>query len=163
MKKIFLFCMILALCIACQKKETAYKDDVEIDTLQEEVDGLLYHRDSLISYQPDDIRFYLDLPAELCTDCTVRAQTSSISIDEYGIFRTTDNASAERLTRLLNDYLARSLEGKREWLQSYNPAEITKLENSRVFRYGNYVIYLVLEPSTEEMVNKRVKEILIER
>mgnify|MGYP002515324021 CR=1 FL=1 len=67
-----------------------YREDIEVERVREEVDSLLYHTDSLISYDPDDIHFYLELPQDYCMDCIVRAQTSALSIDEYETIRLID-------------------------------------------------------------------------
>lgn len=147
---------------SCSVREPVFREDIELYTVQKEIDGLLYHTDSLISYEPDDVRFYLELPDEYCSDCIVRAQTSSTSIDEYGIFHCRNAEDAEKLEELLVAYLERSLEGKREWLQSYNPSELEKLEKSRVERYGSYVFYGILDPPTERLAIERVEEILRE-
>lgn len=161
--KIKLIPLLFLLCLtACTMRVPAYREDIEVKTVQEEVDGLLYHTDSLISYDPDDIRFYLELPEEFCSDCVVRAQTSSLSIDEYGIFHCKNEQDAEKLEELLEDYLERSLEGKREWLQSYNPSELQKLEKSRVERFGSYVFYGILDPPTERLAIKRVEDLLLD-
>lgn len=155
---------ILLICLvtltACSMRTPAYREDVDVKDIQDEVDGLLYHTDSLISYDPDDIHFYLELPAEYCIDSVVRAQTSSMSIDEYGIFHCKNERDAEQLEELLDDYLSRSLEGKREWLLSYNPSELQKLEKSRVERFGSYVFYGILDPSTERLVITHVEKLL---
>ncbi|MBQ7354682.1 MAG: DUF4358 domain-containing protein [Clostridia bacterium] len=163
LKRILIFTVCLICLVACTKQTPNYRTDVEIADMQKEVDGLLYHTDSLISYDPDDIRFYLDLPKEYCNDCIVRAQTSSVSIDEYGIFHCQTEEEADELEDLLEEYLKRSLEGKREWLQSYNPDELRKLEKSKVERFGNYVFYGILDPSTEKIVAERVEGILMEK
>lgn len=160
MKKILILSVCLLSLTACARRAPVYRTDVEVKTVQEEVDGLLYHTDSLISYDPDDVRFYLELPEEYCNDCIVRAQTSSVSIDEYGIFHCRNEEEAEVLEDLLEDYLERSLEGKREWLQSYNPAELQKLERSDVERFGSYVFYGILDPPTERLAMERVEGLL---
>ena len=160
MKKILILSVCLLSLTACARRAPVYRTDVEVKTVQEEVDGLLYHTDSLISYDPDDVRFYLELPEEYCNDCIVRAQTSSVSIDEYGIFHFRNEEEAEVLEDLLEDYLERSLEGKREWLQSYNPAELQKLERSDVERFGSYVFYGILDPPTERLAMERVESLL---
>ena len=160
MKKLLLLILCIICLVACSGRPTVYREDIEVETVRDEVDELLYHTDSLISYDPDDVRFYLELPESYCTDCIVRAQTSSLSIDEYGIFQCRNEKDAEALEDLLEDYLDRSLEGKREWLQSYNPSELEKLEKSRVERFGSYVFYGILDPSTERLAIRRVKEIL---
>lgn len=152
--------LLAASLISCSNRKQEYREDVEVDDLQKELDQILYHSDSLISYDPDDIRFYLDVPPEYCTDCVVRAQTSSTSIDEYGLFHCKSVTDAEILEDLLEDYLERALDGKREWLQSYNPGELEKLEKSRVERYGSYVFYGILDPTTERLAVKRVEEML---
>lgn len=163
MKKILILSVCLLSLTACARRAPVYRTDVEVKTVQEEVDGLLYHTDSLISYDPDDVRFYLELPEEYCNDCIVRAQTSSVSIDEYGIFHCRNEEEAEVLEDLLEDYLERSLEGKREWLQSYNPAELQKLERSDVERFGSYVFYGILDPPTERLAMERVESLLRDR
>ncbi|MBQ8382284.1 MAG: DUF4358 domain-containing protein [Clostridia bacterium] len=156
--------IIILLCIlsltACARRAPVYREDIAVKQVQEEVDGMLYHTDSLISYDPEEVRFYLDLPEEYCSDCIVRAQTSSVSIDEYGIFHCKTEEEAEKLEDLLEDYLERTLEGKREWLQSYNPAELQKLERSDVERFGCYVFYGILDPPTERLVTERVEGLL---
>ena len=148
--------------LSCGNRKQEYREDVAVEDMQQEIDQILYHTDSLISYQPDDIRFYLEIPQEYCTDCIVRAQTSSTSIDEYGIFHCKSVADAENLEDLIEDYLDRALDGKREWLQSYNPSELEKLEKSRVKRYGSYVFYGILDPTTERMAVQRVEQMLLE-
>ncbi|MBQ8287882.1 MAG: DUF4358 domain-containing protein [Clostridia bacterium] len=157
---------ILILCLvsltACARRAPVYREDVEVKKVQEEVDGMLYHTDSLISYDPEEVRFYLDLPEEYCSDCIVRAQTSSVSIDEYGIFHCKTEEDAEKLEDLLEDYLERSLEGKREWLQSYNPSELQKLERSDVERFGSYVVYGILDPPTERLMMEQVESMLLD-
>lgn len=158
----WLVLFLLTGCLVSCTARQVFRDDVEVEKVQKEVDAILYHTDSLISYDPDDIRFYLDVPKEYCTDCVVRAQTSSTSIDEYGIFHCKSIEDAEKLEELIQDYLERALDGKREWLQSYNPGELEKLEKSRVERYGSYVFYGILDPSTERMAVKRVEELLLE-
>ncbi len=159
-KLILLALITLCLCIACSRREIHYRSDVAVDDLQKEVDALLYHTDSLISYDPDDVHFYLELPLEYCDNCIVRAQTSSVSIDEYGIFHCKTVEDAEALEELIEDYLERSLEGKREWLQSYNPDELRKLERSDVRRFGSYVFYGILDAPTERVVMERMEELL---
>ena len=155
-----LLCMVIL--TSCSMRKPVYREDIEVDAVKDEVDKMLYHTDSLISYDPDDIRFYLELPEEYCKDCIVRAQTSSLSIDEYGIFHCKNERDAERLEDLLEDYLERSLEGKREWLQSYNPSELQKLEKSRVERFGSYVFYGILDPPTERLAMQRVENLLMD-
>lgn len=162
MKKILLLVLFLGSLLSCSRRAPVYREDIEVDAVKDEVDGLLYHTDSLISYDPDDVRFYLELPEEYCADCIVRAQTSSLSIDEYGIFHCKNEQDAEKLEVMLDDYLERSLEGKREWLQSYNPSELRKLEKSRVERFGSYVFYGILDPSTERLAMQRVEDLLLD-
>ena len=162
MKRIII-CILCLLCLAAfSRRAPVYREDIEVETVRDQVDGLLYHTDSLISYDPDDVRFYLEIPEEYCTDCVVRAQTSSLSIDEYGIFHCKNEQDAEKLEELLDEYLERSLEGKREWLQSYNPSELQKLEKSRVERFGSYVFYGILDPPTERLAMQKVEDLLLD-
>ena len=158
---ILLLCCILL--FSCGKRQPVYRDDVEMESVQKEIDEVLYHTDSLITYDREEIHFYLDLPEEFCNDCVVRAQTSSASIDEYGIFHCKTEKDAEQLEELLEDYIERSMEGKREWLQSYNPDELQKLEQCDVERFGCYVVYGILDPPTERLMMKRVEGLLREK
>ncbi len=160
MKKLLIVLICLLCFSGCSGRDDVYREDIEVDRVRDEVDSLLYHTDSLISYDPDDVHFYLELPKDYCMDCIVRAQTSSLSIDEYGIFHCKNEQDAEKLEEMIEDYLDRSLEGKREWLQSYNPGELQKLEKSRVERFGSYVFYGILDPSTERLAIKRVESLL---
>ena len=163
MKRSILFLLCTLLMVSCGKQTPVYKDDVEMENVQKEIDGILYHNDSLITYDPEEVHFYLNLPEEYCDDCIVRAQTSSVSIDEYGIFHCKTEADAEALADLLEDYIERSLEGKREWLQSYNPDELRKLEHCDVERFGCYVVYGILDPPTEKLVMKKIEGLLREK
>lgn len=162
-KKLLLLTVCLLLLIACGRREPVYRSNVDVTDVQKEVDGLLYHTDSLITYDPEDIHFYLNLPEEYCQNCIVRAQTSSVSIDEYGIFHCRTEEDAEQLEELIEEYLERSLEGKREWLQSYNPDELRKLEQCDVEQFGCYVVYGILDPPTKRLVIKRVEGLLREK
>ena len=160
MKKILSALLFLLCLAACSRRGEVYREDVEVERVRNEVDSLLYHTDSLVSYDPDDVHFYLELPKEYCMDCIVRAQTSALSIDEYGIFHCKNEQDAEKLEEMIEGYLERSLEGKREWLQSYNPGELQKLEKSRAERFGSYVFYGILDPSTERLAIQRVQSLL---
>lgn len=162
MKYVFLTLLCICFLTSCSMRTPAYREDIEVEKVRDEVDSMLYHTDSLISYDPDDVRFYLELPEEYCKDCIVRAQTSSLSIDEYGIFHCKNEQDAEQLEELLDEYLERSLEGKREWLQSYNPSELQKLEKSRVERFGSYVFYGILDPPTERLAMQKVEDLLLD-
>ncbi len=154
------FLLLFLFLTACVSRETVYRDDIEINDIDAAVQSLIAHTDTMVTYDSDQVHFYLSIPIDYCNDCVVRAQTSSQSIDEYGIFHCNNEADAEALEELLNDYLFTSLQGKKEWLENCNTTELRKLEGGRVRRYGSYVCYTVLDPAVEDQFMKNVKTLL---
>lgn len=170
MKKILILSLVLiilsatlAVCISCTRnKVTVYRNDMTTEEISDRIAGDLPDFDHLSDYSDEDIAFYLGIPADLVDDQSVRVQTSSVSIDEFGVFKVEDDSKAEELENLLQNYLDSSLEGKREWLESYNPTELDKLEDAEIERYGKYVVYLILDKADRRVAKENITKILTE-
>ena len=64
------------------------------------------------------------------------------ALDEFGLFKAADEASAETIHSALQDYLSRRLES--DAALPYHPEELPKLQNAKIVSEGSYVLYLIL-------------------
>ncbi|MGM9681747.1 MAG: DUF4358 domain-containing protein [Eubacteriales bacterium] len=164
MRKILVLILASTLLLSCCTRNRApvYRNDLTAAEIADRIAGDLPDFDNLSDYSDEDIAFYLGIPADLASDQSVRVQTNSVSIDEFGVFKAENDSQAEELENLLQNYLDSSLEGKREWLESYNPTEMDKLEEAEIKRYGSYVVYLILDRADRRVAKENVTKILTE-
>ena len=64
------------------------------------------------------------------------------ALDEFGLFKAADEASAETIHSALQDYLSRRRGVGRG--AALPPRELPKLQNAKIVSEGRYVLYLIL-------------------
>lgn len=96
------------------------------------------------------------------SDWCIYPSTSSATVDEFGVFHVKDGENVDAVKSAVEQYV-QSMQVKLEvYLNMYDPAEETKLDNAQVFVYGNYVIYTMLSESDTAAVKSAAESLLKE-
>lgn len=90
----------------------------------------------------------------------LRSQKSDMNIDEIGVFHIKDGENMDKLEDIVENYLDMAEDRNEPLLQSYNPAEIPKLDNAEVEVCGQYILYTILSDSNTTAAHKAFKDAL---
>jgi len=129
--------MLLLLC-SCSN----YADDIDTDNLA--TVGLNALGDGIDYVEADDgfLDDYFEEPSWV-TDSEIYLAPTASNINQVGVYHVQDG-HAEELEIILSDYLNRAYEENGNWYNSYIPKETPKLRDAEVKRFGNYVVYAIL-------------------
>ena len=162
MKKIFtlFLSLILIISVVSCSKSTSYRDDIPCSKISKaicdeaEVDG------GYSMYDSEHIGFLFE-DTSLFDECSVVYSTEVTDINEVGVFYCGDKDSAKALTESVSKYITEMQAEQKAFIESYAPRQVPKLENAEVRQYGNYVIYLILDETTQKNAWNKVKDVLI--
>lgn len=110
------------------------------------------------SYQEREIKYLID--NDNFDSCRILYSISSDDIGEIGVLHAKDAEHADKLIDDANEYIENYKEQKSDFIRNYMPEEIEKLENARVKRFGNYVIYTILPSETADKIFQRAESLL---
>ena len=148
-----LLCLLLALTLtlpltACDSGK--YRDDVTAAQLSNSItdalpagDGWRSVSDSYISPSSwgEDYADYLEKVAEYRI---VVSENSDMNIDEVGVFLCKSEKDAKAVKEFAQNYLTAKTLQLKPLLESYNTAELPKLDYATVNVMGRYVVYTIL-------------------
>ncbi len=86
----------------------------------------------------------LDMLADRQILISERADTN---VDEIGILRIRDDGNLKQARAIVEDYVEAKQLRLKSLLESYNPAELPKIENGKVTVCGRYILYTILGDS----------------
>lgn len=141
MKKLVLLLVLTVLLSACQDK-TVYRTPSE-----EDIDAILdsaTDEERFWLLDKVDVDFALSLTSEEYQNAWMWIDRSGTTIDEIVII-TAKNDFADSVYQKLENYITHAKANKKDWLESYNAKEAAKLENGKLFRYGNTMGCVFLE------------------
>ncbi|MBE6596170.1 MAG: DUF4358 domain-containing protein [Ruminococcaceae bacterium] len=154
---ILLLSLLLALTLtSCSSKK--YSDGISCRELSESLIG--DDTEDYSRYGEDYLDFFFD-GAALCDDFEIIYSTEVNDIDELGIFHLAEGSDPEELSALAESYLSEMREGKSAFIGSYAPEELPKLERAEVRRFGNYVIYAIMDSEDRAEVFRKIEERLL--
>ena len=160
MKRI-LIVLILLLCLllyACSKG-AEYRDDLDTDDILKGAPHTVRSADNYEEYDDDFVEFFFgETPAS--RDHTVLYSKEQSNIDEVGIFHAKDETEALEIYELTAEYIKEMQDTQRTFIASYAPEELPKLDGARVQKYGNYVVYAILESADSEALFAHVEHTL---
>ena len=160
MKKIAV--IIISLLLICElwsctdKKSESYRNDISPNELSAKVLSSLSNSDQYVQYSREDLLITHSDDIAGANGC-VYVSTDPMSINEFGIFL---SDGGDSLFDEINEYLYESVEGKTEWLRSYNPSEVTKLTGGKVRIIGDYIVYSFLDPHERNTLYSVVEKAL---
>lgn len=141
--------ILLGLLAACGGGGGAYRDDVSIDTLAAAVDAKLSAPEAMIEAPGNYIIGTMQMDVSSYAGYSIKLNSMGINIDEYGIFKGTDEKQAQEIKKAVEDYLQLRRDS---WMPEYMPQEYPKLENAEIRTAGNYVMYAILSDSEKTAV-----------
>ena len=160
MKKLTLFAVLL-LCLALTLTACdSYRSDVAIADLTSAVLASVSTQGGFTATDADYVSLEFAAPDVISSNVQewiICASTSSQTVDEFGIFRVKDGGDVGAVKKEVETYV-KALQVKLEvYLDMYDPAEKTKLENAQIEVYGNYVVYTILTQEDTTAATKAVK------
>ncbi len=146
MKKTFYFILILTfllLLCSCSKKVN-YRNDISCAELTEKLSETAPIDNGYLEHGEEQIKFFFD-DTRLQDDFSILYSAKVEDINEIGVFHCPNEASAQRLYEIVENYLDETEKTQTNFIMSYAPMEIKKLDDAEVKLYGNYVIYAILD------------------
>jgi len=153
MKQLTLLLLLFILLTACAGKSpdrTITGSDVQ------HIVHNIIQEDRFLLLDKEDIEFVLSISPTEYEHAWVWLDKNGSTIDEIGIFIVDSNA--DTLYQNLKDYVSACKTDKKEWLESYNPTEAIKLQNGKLFRYGNCMGYVFLNENDQTQFMKELNE-----
>ncbi len=159
MKKFILLTAIAAAVLtSCAK--VGYTDSIScrdiVNTVIETADG----ENEYEPFETSHIEHYFK-STDKYDDYYAVYSTDTSDIDEIGIFHASSKDNAEALVKECRSYIEELQENSRAFIASYAPEELPKLDGAQVRRFGNYVIYTVLDEEHTNEIFEQVKKRLI--
>ncbi len=143
-------CISLALCSLAACGGQNWRNDVSVTNLCDTVvkalpagDGFDTVSNGYISASSwgDDYAEYM----EIVTDYRIVVSVNSdMNIDEIGVFQAANAKDADKIKNFVENYLEAKKLRMAPLLESYNQAELPKLDCAEVTVCGNYVLYTIL-------------------
>ena len=159
MKKYIAILLSLIFCISFAScAQTKYDDSLSCSDIATALDEEFLGTEEYEAYEESDIKYMFN--SDDFDSCRILYSISSDDIGEIGVLHAKDAQGADKLLDEVNEYIEDIKEEKSDFLRNYLPEEFKKLDNARVKRFGNYVIYTVLEPEQSQRIFERAKEIL---
>lgn len=140
---IILLCLaVLCLMCACGGSEpsSTVRSDVPAADISAAVEAAI-SSEGLIQVEESYILGRMQIDTSKCSDYVVKITSIGTAIDEYGIFRAADEASAQEISEQVKAYFDRYLAS---WMDEYRPEEKPKLQAAEVRAEGVYVFYTIM-------------------
>jgi hypothetical protein len=87
----------------------------------------------------------------------ILASSSQSTVDEFGIFRVKEGGDTNAVKAEVEDYVQYMQVKLEVYLEMYDPAEKTKLENAKVTVLGNYVVFTMLTEADTDACMDAIK------
>ena len=156
MKKAF-FLTVLCLFILCSCSSGAYSDTLSCEEIRERIISAVGDEEYL-ELDSGDAEYYFSLDG--CREYSVRYSSSTNDIGEFGIFHAEDEDAALKLLEECREYVRDKQTEQRAFIQSYAPTELKKLDGAEAYRFGNYVIFTILEKELTMKIKTSIHELL---
>ena len=150
--------LLLGLLCSCSTKNQ-YSNTIECAYITNELQDQVLNEQAYALYSAEDIAFMFD-DVEDFDSYSVIYSTSSDDISEIGVFHAVSEEKSIELIDDLADYLSDLKEEKGAFVRNYLPDEQKKLEEAKIGRFGNYVVFTVLEEAQSKSVFEKIEKIL---
>ncbi len=160
MKKIIrILILSISLLILNSCSRVVYADSIKCIDMGENLKAVLNEKTEYTQFDRSHPDITLDIDGEY-DDFYAVYSTDTSDIDEIGIFHSKSKDDAEDIAEECREYIDDMKENSKSFISSYAPNELPKLENATVRRFGNYVVYTVLDGDTADAVFESIKETL---
>ncbi|MBO7311080.1 MAG: DUF4358 domain-containing protein [Clostridia bacterium] len=155
--KIFIVTIFIFSLSSCSS--LSYADGVKCHDIGNEIHTVLNDQKEYAEFENTGINNALDLSDEY-DDFYAVYSTDTNDIDEIAIFHAKSKEDAEEILEACQEYIDDMQENSRAFISSYAPNELPKLDEARVRRFGNYIVYTVLDAQTANSAFEAIKEAL---
>ena len=144
---------------ACGNKGNAYRDDVSVKALSDTVEAKIPVSGGYIFSEADFLTYYFN--GNTAIDAfAIASSAESSDVNEYGILHVNDPAQVQAVAEMAEVYLSNQRDFLSTFVNTYNAAEMAKLEAMRVEVYGNYVVFTILSEADTATVFAAVEDAL---
>lgn len=135
--------LILTVFLSACGGETV-KNDVAVSDLSSSLEAVLSGDTEFVDAPESYITSSMKLDVSSISEYTVKINSRGVNVDEYGIFKASDDAQLQTLQTMAKDYLQFRLDS---WMAEYMPEQFPKIQSAEVKVVGNYVMYAILSDS----------------
>ena len=157
-----LFCvLLLASAIflsSCANKD--YADDVKCANIIASVEEILPDTQEYEVFGEEHIKYNFE-NARAQDDACILYSADSTDINEIGIFHAPSEGLVASLAEDVENYLQNMRTDQRAFIESYAPNEISKLDGSRIYVFGNYVVYTILPTNERDAAIEEIEGLLL--
>ena len=151
--------LLLTLPLAACGKTVAYRDDVSVDELSATVAALIPVEGGYDMSGEDFLKYYFDFDHRHTIDgYAIASSAASSDVNEYGIIHLSDPEQVATVEELAQVYVENQRDFLSTFLNTYNAAEMAKLEEMQVRVFGNYVVYTILSANDTAAVMNAIEE-----
>ncbi|MHB1152279.1 MAG: DUF4358 domain-containing protein [Eubacteriales bacterium] len=118
-----------------------FKSDITAAEFAERFDSILLNGTKLTAVDDDYINGMLELNLNDVTEYVLKIQTSGTEVDQYGVFKTTSETTAEGLADSVQSYLEMLSDNWENF--NYLPEEMPKIKAAEVKSAGLYVVFVI--------------------
>ncbi len=141
--------------------ETTVDDGKEVITpdlpaFAEMLEGALSNASKLTAVEDDYVEAMMSIDLTNVEEYTVCIQTMGTEIDQYGLFKATDEKAAKALCENLQSYIDTTRENWENF--NYLPEETPKLDGAKAIQKGVYVVYVVTSADERDAFMKIFNE-----
>ncbi len=164
-KLIYISLILLSLVLCLSACNASYRDDQSAKQVADAMLAAINVAGGCTAVDSDYVS--LEFPDASAIDSSVSdwciyPSTSSATVDEFGVFHVKDGQDVGAVKAAVEQYV-QSMQVKLEvYLNMYDPAEESKLDNAQVFVYGNYVLFTMLSESDTAAVKSAAESLLKE-
>ena len=161
MKKalVLMISLMLAVFLPSCKKE-GFVDSASCEQIGKAIETTVNDEQEYLCHDETHLALYFD--KDEYDDSYSAYSASTTDISEFGVFHAPNERTADELYDEVCDYVSDMKEEERAFIASCAPNELTKLDAARVKRFGNYVVYTVLDKDTANEVLKKVEELVLQ-
>ena len=150
---------LLAFSLSACTKTVAYKDDVSTAAISESVTAKIPVDGGYDFSDADFLTYYFEGNTAI-DDFVIAASSASSDVNEYGILHVNDIEQIAEVEKMAQVYLSNQRDFLSTFVNTYNAAEMAKLESMQVRVFGNYVVFTILSEADTEAVMSLVETML---
>lgn len=154
-----LLACLLAFSLSACTKAVAYKDDVSTAAISESVTAKIPVDGGYDFSDADFLTYYFEGNTAI-DDFVIAASSASSDVNEYGILHVNDIEQIAEVEKMAQVYLSNQRDFLSTFVNTYNAAEMAKLESMQVRVFGNYVVFTILSKADTEAVMSLVETML---
>ena len=150
---------LLAFSLSACTKTVAYKDDVSTAAISESITAKIPVDGGYDFSDADFLTYYFEGNPAI-DDFVIAASSASSDVNEFGILHVNDIEQIAEVDKMAQVYLSNQRDFLSTFLNTYNAAEMAKLESMQVRVFGNYVVFTILSEADTETVMSAVESLL---